>query len=102
MSNSAPSLNNSKNANTATQAPSSAQSQSGPVLGTENYPQRRSGSGNFGAASASRGQAFAARNNQSLRKQHKGQRRFRLADDDTAAESVSLSTSSSSSDSDGL
>jgi hypothetical protein len=91
MSNSAPSLNSSKNANTAPQAPSSSQSQSGTLLGTENYPQRRSGSGNVGAASASRAQAFTARNNQSLRKQHKGQRRFRLADDDDAtAESVSM------------
>ena len=47
------------------------------------------GLGGFGAGSASRSPSSVARNNQFLRKQHKGQRRPRLTDEDAAAESVS-------------
>lgn len=90
MSNAVASSNNPKNAIAVLQGPSVSQSQSGPILGTEINPQRRSGSGGPGVASASRVPASNARNNQSLRKQHKSQRRYRLADDDAAAESVSF------------
>lgn len=94
MSNSASSLLTSKNGNVTSQipSPSQSQSQSGSSIGAESYPQRRGGgSGSFGAGASSRTTPFAARNNQSVRKQHKGQRRPRLADEDAAAESVGLS-----------
>lgn len=79
-----------KNTNAVSQTPSPSQSQSNTTVGAESYPQRRSGgSGSFGAGSASR-TSPAARNSQSSRKQHKGQRRPRLADEDAAAESVSF------------
>ena len=90
MSNSALSLITSKNTNITSQTPPPSQAQSGSSLGAENYQQRRSGgSGSFGAGAASRATPFAARNNQSFRKQHKTQRRSRLTDEDAAAESVS-------------
>lgn len=79
-----------KNTNAVSQTPSPSQSQSSSTTGAESYPQRRSGgSGSFGAGSASR-TSPAARNSQSSRKQHKGQRRPRLADEDAAAEFVSF------------
>lgn len=79
-----------KNINAVSQTPSPSQSQSSSTIGPESYPQRRSGgSGSFGAGSASRTSPAAARNSQSSRKHHKGQRRPRLADEDAAAESVS-------------
>lgn len=53
---------------------------------------RTGGSGSFGAGSTSR-HSPTARNSQPLRKQHKAQRRARLADEDAIAESVSLSFS---------
>lgn len=90
MSNPAASANTSKTVNTSPQVPSPSQSQFGYTSGAENYPQRRSGgTGSFGAGSVSRASPSVSRNNQSLRKQHKGQRRPRLADEDAAAESVS-------------
>lgn len=90
MSNSAPSLVVSKNTNPPSQTPSTSQSQSNTSFTTDSHPQRRSGgSGSFGAGSTSRATPFAARNNQSSRKQYKGQRRPRLADEDATAESVS-------------
>ena len=80
----------SKNACNPPQTPSPSQSQSGSSIGIEGHTQRRvNGSGSFGTGSASRSISSTARNNQSLRKQHKGQRRPRLADEDAAAESVS-------------
>ena len=80
----------SKNACNLSQTPSPSQSQSGGFIGIEAYTQRRvGGSGSFGTGSTSRSISSTARNNQSLRKQHKGQRRPRLADEDAAAESVS-------------
>ena len=80
----------SKNACNPSQTPSPSQSQSGSFIGSEGNTQRRvGGSGSFGTASTSRSISSTARNNQSLRKQHKGQRRPRLADEDAAAESVS-------------
>lgn len=91
MSNSASSLLTSKNANVTSQIPSPSQSQSSSSIGAESFPQRRGGgSGSFGAGATSRTTPFTARNNQSFRKQHKGQRRPRLADEDAAAESVGL------------
>lgn len=89
-SNATHSLSNSKSTISVPQAPSQSQFQSGPILGVDNNAQRRSGSGGLGAASASRASTSTARNNQSFRKQHKGQRRYRLVDDDAAAESVSF------------
>lgn len=80
-----------KNTHAVSQTPSPSQSQSSSTTGAESYPQRRSGgSGSFGAGSASRTSPTSARNSQSSRKQHKGQRRPRLADEDAAAESVSF------------
>lgn len=96
MSNSSSSLLTSKNANVTSQILSPSQSQSGSSIGAESYPQRRGGnSGSFGAGATSRTTPFAARNNQSLRKQHKGQRRPRLADEDAAAESAAMQSTSS-------
>ncbi|KAL8996649.1 MAG: hypothetical protein Q9169_003873 [Polycauliona sp. 2 TL-2023] len=78
----------SKNASIQTQIPSPSQAQAASSLGTESHTQRRSGgSGNFGAGFSTRASP-AARNSQPLRKQHKGQRRPRLADEDAAAESA--------------
>jgi len=89
-SNPALSLATSKNVSSPAQIPSPFQSQSGSSLATESYTQRRSGgSGSFGSGSTIRSTPSTARNNQSYRKQHKGQRRPRLADEDAAAESVS-------------
>lgn len=80
----------SKNACNPSQTPSPSQSQSGSSIGIEGHTQRRiGGSGSFGIGSTSRSISSTARNNQSLKKQHKGQRRPRLADEDAAAESVS-------------
>ena len=88
MSNSIPSLATSKTSNPPSQTPSPSQSQSGSFAGFDNHPQRRSGGlGSFGAGSNSRNPS-TPRNNQPLRKQHKGQRRPRLADEDALAESV--------------
>lgn len=79
----------SKNACNPSQTPSPSQSQSGSSIGIEGHTQRRvGGSGSFGTGSTSRSISSTARNSQSLRKQHKGQRRPRLADEDAAAESV--------------
>ncbi|KAL8922892.1 MAG: hypothetical protein Q9172_003366 [Xanthocarpia lactea] len=78
----------SKNASVQSQIPSPSQSQATSSLGPENHTQRRSGgTGTFGAGSTTRATP-AARNSQPLRKQHKGQRRPRLADEDAAAESA--------------
>lgn len=89
MSNSVSLSISSKVANITSQIPSPSQSQSGSSFGVEGYPQRRSGgSGSFGAGLTSRTTPSAARNSQSFRKQHKGQRRPRLGDEDAAAESV--------------
>ena len=80
----------SKNACNSPQTTSPSQSQSGSLVGIESHTQRRvGGSGSFGAGSTSRSISSTARNNQSLRKQNKGQRRPRLTDEDAAAESVS-------------
>lgn len=80
----------SKNACNPSQTSSPSQSQSASSIGIEAHTQRRvGGSGSFGTGSTSRSISSTARNNQSLRKQHKGQRRPRLADEDAAAESVS-------------
>ena len=88
MSNSIPSLATSKTSNLPSQTPSPSQSQSASFAGFDNHPQRRSaGPGSFGAGSNSRNPS-TPRNNQPLRKQHKGQRRPRLADEDAFAESV--------------
>ena len=57
---------------------------------TESIAQKRSGStGSFGAGTATRSNA-QGRNNQPLKKQHKAQRRARLADEDAIAESAAM------------
>ena len=90
MTSSGLSLATSKNACTPSQIPSPSQSQSGVSLGVDGHAQRRAGgSGSFGAGALARSSVSAGKSNQSLRKQHKGQRRPRLADEDAAAESVS-------------
>ncbi|KAL8805786.1 MAG: hypothetical protein Q9200_005286 [Gallowayella weberi] len=79
----------SKNASIQPQLQSTSQPQSGSSLIAESHAQRRSGgSGSFGSASTTRLSPAAPRNTQSLRKQHKSQRRPRLADEDAAAESA--------------
>ena len=81
-----------KNAYTSTQIPSPSQTLSGPLPATESHLQRRSGgSGSFGAGSNTRLTSSTPRNSQFLRKQHKGQSRPRLTDEDAIAESVSAS-----------
>ncbi|KAL8719105.1 MAG: hypothetical protein Q9225_003840 [Loekoesia sp. 1 TL-2023] len=81
-------LTTSKTASAQTHIPSPSQLQASSTFNTDNNSQRRSGgSGGFGASSTSRGSPAAARNIQSLKKQHKNQRRPRLADEDAAAES---------------
>lgn len=77
-----------KNVAAQTQNLSPSQSHPCSTLGLDNQPQRRSG-GSSGAGSTSRTAPAIPRNNQSSRKQHKNQRRPRLADEDAAAESVS-------------
>jgi hypothetical protein len=91
MSGSTPaSSSSSKHINATSQAPSSAFFSTGTANTFEGGSQRRAGgSGSFGAGSSSRHNP-TARNNQPLRKQHKAQRRARLADEDAIAESVSL------------
>jgi hypothetical protein len=84
----APSSSSLKAANAYTQSISPAHCQAGPTNTADGGLQRRAGgAGNFGAASSSRHNP-TARNAQPLRKQHKAQRRVRLADEDAIAESV--------------
>ena len=89
MSGAISSLGTSKNTIPTSLNPPPSQSQSNSSSGADNYPQRRSGGfGNFGGGLTSRATPFTGRNNQSSRRQHKGQRRPRLIDEDTIAESV--------------
>ena len=89
LSNSLASLAISKAGSVPSQNSSPSQSQAPQSFGTEGHSQRRSGgSGSFGAGANTRSTTSAARNNQTLRKAHKGQKRHRFADEDTAAESV--------------
>ncbi|KAL9029350.1 MAG: hypothetical protein Q9196_002396 [Gyalolechia fulgens] len=79
---------NSKTTSVQAHIPSSSQPQASSSFSIDNNSQRRSGgTGSFGAGSTSRASPAAARNTQSLKKQHKNQRRPRLADEDAAAES---------------
>lgn len=71
---------------TASFSPSQSHFSSGP----DGQVQRRSGgSANAGSGATSRNTHASARNNQALRKQHKGQKKPRFADEDAMAESVS-------------
>lgn len=91
MANPPISVNTSKAVNTTPQIPSPLQSQSSSLLRNDYYPQRQGGgSGNFGASLASRTTLSASRNNQSFRRQHRGQRKPKLVDEDAAAESVNF------------
>ncbi|KAL8841778.1 MAG: hypothetical protein Q9170_000811 [Blastenia crenularia] len=75
----------SKSASIQSHTPSLSQPQANSSFAIDNNSQRRSGgTGSFGANS----KPVAARNSQSLKKQHKNQRRPRLADEDAAAESA--------------
>lgn len=77
-----------KATNAYIQSTSPAHFQAGPTNPSDSGLQRRTGgSGSFGTGSSSR-QTATARNNQPARKQHKAQRRARLADEDAIAESV--------------
>ena len=78
-SNTAASIAATKSSNAPPQL--NSQPQASPSLNTDGYSQRRN---------ASLITPPSARNNQSLRKQHKGQRRPRFADEDAVAESVRL------------
>ncbi|OCK81667.1 hypothetical protein K432DRAFT_424746 [Lepidopterella palustris CBS 459.81] len=90
MSSNPPSVATSSKAATASGQLSPAQSQAGSVATGDNYGQRRSGGlGSFGAGAASRASP-SPRNNQQARKQHKGSKRFRLADEDALAESAAM------------
>ena len=83
------SLATSKTANGPPQLPSPSQSQAPSIPSHDGYSQRRSGgSGSFGAGANTRYTPSTSRSNQSFRKQNKDQRRPRLGDEDTAAESV--------------
>ena len=83
-------LTTSKSASIQIHNTSPSQPQPNSSFTTDNNLQRRSGgTGSFGAGSTSRVSPAAARNSQSSKKQHKNQRRPRLADEDAAAESVS-------------
>lgn len=72
------------------QLPSPSQVHIPTLSSHDSYSQRRNGgSGSHGTGASTRTTISAARNNQSLRKQNKAQRRPRLGDEDMAAESVS-------------
>ncbi|MCJ1479665.1 hypothetical protein MMC13_008351 [Lambiella insularis] len=82
------SLVTSKAGNAPPQLPSPSQTQAPALPSHDNHTQRRTGgSGSHGAGASTRTTTSAARNNQNLRKQNKAQRRPRLGDEDTAAES---------------
>jgi len=94
MSSNPPSAAASSKSATASSQLSPAQSQAGSVAIGDSYGQRRSGGlGSFGAGAASRASS-SPRNNQAARRQHKGSKRFRLADEDALAETVSANSSS--------
>jgi hypothetical protein len=80
----------SKTINTPSYSNLPSYSQAGPANTTDGASQRRTGSsGSFGAGSSTRSTP-QARNNQPLHKQHKAQRRARLADEDAIAESAAM------------
>lgn len=82
---SSPSL---KSAHVTSQSTAPAYFQAGSARSADSGFRRRvGGSGSVGAGSSSRHNP-TARNSQPLRKQHKAQRRARLADEDMLAESV--------------
>ena len=80
----------SKAINAPSHSNSPSYSQTGPTAVSDGVSQKRSGSsGSFGAGSSTRSTP-QARNNQPSRKQHKVQRRARLADEDAMAESAAM------------
>ncbi|KAL9073302.1 MAG: hypothetical protein Q9157_004797 [Trypethelium eluteriae] len=88
-----PAIAPSKSVNTPAQL-SPAHSQSSSSAFGDLYGQRRTGSsGSFGAGASSR-QVATPRNSQASRKQHKGFKKSRLADEDAIAESVLASSQS--------
>ena len=85
-SNTSQSLASTKSTCLSFQTQSASQSQSVPSPGADSHFQRRVGGfGSFGAGAISRS---TSKLNSTSRKQHKGQRKPRLADEDAAAESV--------------
>ncbi|KAI9788766.1 MAG: hypothetical protein M1816_006547 [Peltula sp. TS41687] len=98
MSSNSPASHSSSKAVTASspQVSSAFQSQPGPTSHTENFSQRRpGGSGGFGAGSPARTALASPRNTQSSRRQHKGQKKPRFADEDALAESAAMRSTSS-------
>ncbi|KAI9836228.1 MAG: hypothetical protein M1819_001565 [Sarea resinae] len=96
MSNPSSAVGASKIGNLSPQTSSPSQSQGGPSSSVEGYSQRRSGGlGSFGAGSTSRTITSSARSNQSHRKQHRNQKRPRLADEDAIAESAAMRSATS-------
>lgn len=80
----------SKSTNTTSYTTSVSHSQTNAPTSSDSLSQRRAGSsGSFGAGSTTRA-TTQGRSNQPLRKQHKGQRRPRLADEDAIAESTAM------------
>ncbi|KAL9095926.1 MAG: hypothetical protein Q9165_001924 [Trypethelium subeluteriae] len=89
-----PAIAPSKSVNTPGQL-SPAHSQSSSSAFGDPHGQRRAGSsGSFGAGASSR-QTATPRNSQPSRKQHKGSKKSRLADEDAIAESVAMRSTSS-------
>ncbi|ORY00440.1 hypothetical protein BCR34DRAFT_592547, partial [Clohesyomyces aquaticus] len=68
---------------------SPAQTQPGSIATGDSYGQRRSGGSSFGAGASSRASP-TPRNSQQAKKQHKGSKRFRQADEDAIAESLAM------------
>ncbi|KAI9819820.1 MAG: hypothetical protein M1832_003895 [Thelocarpon impressellum] len=82
--------------NTPSQTPSSSQLQSYSSLSLESQTPRRGGNpAASGATSAARNIQASGRHNQSLRKQHRGQKKPRLADEDAMAESAAVKSANS-------
>ena len=91
MASNSPNLPTAKNLNSSpTVSPSPSQ---GPSSGIDSSQRRSGGSGSFGAGATSRSSGGAPRHKQASRNQHKHSRRYRLADEDAIAESVSTWTS---------
>lgn len=80
----------SKLGNIASPASSPATPQAGSSVGVDSASRRSGGSGSFGAGSSTRNSGGQPRKHQASKNQHKHSRRYRLADEDAIAESVSL------------
>lgn len=88
MSTNSPTAASSKNINPPAQVPATSLTQAVFSAGGDPHGRRSGASGSYGVGSTSRA-VPTARNNQGQKKQNKGSRKFRLADEDAFAESVS-------------